>query len=293
MIETAFRDFCAGVGLDPGQPQATGKVQRFRVEGRRQRDHGWYVLFPAPQPRGVVGDWQSGRRFVWRPGETDAGDDPKAQRAMIRERNRRIRERAALHARTAAACMRRWDTARAADGAHPYLVSKCIRPHHARQDGEMLVIPAMGDPGGLWSLQTIAPDGTKRYVRDGRMDGAWDAFGAYGGGEILVCEGWATGATLREVTGLHVVVAFHAGNLLAVAQMVRRRHVDADVIVCADNDAATPGNPGLRYATKAAAAIAGRVAVPPGDAKMDFNDLALAAGDTAVMAAIGGAQWPK
>jgi len=36
--------------------------------------------------------------------------------------------------------------------------------------------------------------------------------------KILMTEGYATGATLHELTGLPVVVAFHAGNLPVVAE---------------------------------------------------------------------------
>jgi putative DNA primase/helicase len=49
-------------------------------------------------------------------------------------------------------------------------------------------------------------------------------------------EGWATGATLHEATGLPVVVAFNAGNLLLVAKLIRREYPAARLVICADND---------------------------------------------------------
>jgi putative DNA primase/helicase len=61
------------------------------------------------------------------------------------------------------------------------------------------------------------------------------------------------------------------GNLLAVAQALRAADPGAKIILAADNDAKTPGNPGLTAAKKAAAAVGGLLAVPP--TAGDFNDL--------------------
>jgi len=48
-----------------------------------------------------------------------------------------------------------------------------------------------------------------------------------------------------------VVIAFHAGNLAPVALAVRTRYPNARIIVCADDDHHTPGNPGLTQAQEA------------------------------------------
>ena len=45
-----------------------------------------------------------------------------------------------------------------------------------------------------------------------------------------------------------VAVAFHAGNLAAVARAIRDNHPQADILRCADVDRETPGNPGLTLA---------------------------------------------
>ena len=41
---------------------------------------------------------------------------------------------------------------------------------------------------------------------------------------VLVAEGYATGATLHEATGLPVAIAFDAGNLRHVAAALRERY---------------------------------------------------------------------
>ena len=73
---------------------------------------------------------------------------------------------------------------------------------------------------------------------------------------VRLCEGWATGASLHEATGLPVVAAMDAGNLGPVAELLRRSYPDAAITIVADNDD-KPGreiNPGVTAATKAAVA---------------------------------------
>jgi putative DNA primase/helicase len=87
-------------------------------------------------------------------------------------------------------------------------------------------------------------------------------------------------------------MAFNAGNLLPVARALRGDFPDLRLIVCADDDAKTPGNPGLTKAREAAQAVGGLLAVPDfgsnrPEGATDFNDLHRHAGPEAVRAAIG------
>ncbi|WP_246237672.1 hypothetical protein [Caldichromatium japonicum] len=82
-------------------------------------------------------------------------------------------------------------------------------------------------------------------------------------------------------------MAFNAGNLLPVARALRAKFPGLYLIVCADDDAMTDGNPGLTKAHEASQAVGGLLAVPdfgaqrPGGAT-DFNDLHRHAGPAAV-----------
>ena len=131
----------------------------------------------------------------------------------------------------------------------------------------------------LHSLQTITPDGDKRFK--GRMKGCYHAIGKPTG-FVVVCEGYATGASIHQATGYAVAVAFTAGNLLAVTMAVARalhcKYPDLGVLVAADDDHRTDGNPGLNAARNAALAVGGLVVAPqfPADRPpqaTDFNDL--------------------
>ena len=111
---------------------------------------------------------------------------------------------------------------------------------------------------------------------------------------ICIGEGFATCATLREATSHAVVGAFDCGNLKPVSESIRAQYPNARIVLAADDDYDTDGNPGLTKARDAATAIGGSVAVPdfgpnrPADAK-DFNDLSALAGLDAVRRCIEGA----
>jgi putative DNA primase/helicase len=69
---------------------------------------------------------------------------------------------------------------------------------------------------------------------------------------------------------------FSAGNLFAVAECVRARYPQAKIILCADDDWQTEGNPGLTKAREATAKVGGYLAVPKfgadrGDDEKDFK----------------------
>ena len=70
-------------------------------------------------------------------------------------------------------------------------------------------------------------------------------------------------------------MAFNAGNLKAVAVMAREKYAKREIILCADNDTETQGNPGRKAASRAAQVVGGKLAVCPAHEgrATDFNDL--------------------
>ena len=142
----------------------------------------------------------------------------------------------------------------------------------------------------LHSLQFIGADGEKRFLTGGRVSGCYFLIGEPDGA-LCIAEGYATGASIHEATGTAVAVAFNAGNLLAVARALRTKFPDLRLIICADDDASTPGNPGLTKAREAAQAVSALLAVPNFGANRpegatDFNDLHRHAGLEAVRTGI-------
>ena len=193
----------------------------------------------------------------------------------------------------AARAGRIWAAARPAPTYHPYLAAKQAAPLALRMDADgRLVLPLQDVEGRLHSLETIAPDGTKRFLAGGAKRGHFAVVGAEPAplaeptGPLLICEGWATGASLHLATGQSVIAAMDAGNLLPVAKALRLRFPEADLVLVADNDARPDrdANPGVDAARKAALTVDARLAVP--DAPGDANDLICAGGPEAVAALV-------
>ena len=114
---------------------------------------------------------------------------------------------------------------------HPYLTRKGVEAHGLRQDRRgNLLVPMRDIDGRLWGLQTITPDGGKLFMRGGRKQGTHALLGELQpGAPVVIAEGFATAATMREATGLAVVAAFDSGNLLDVARALpRARSAAAD-----------------------------------------------------------------
>jgi len=185
---------------------------------------------------------------------------------------------------------------------HPYLAKKGIQPFKVRvalagyHYGE-LVVPMWGADGKMHSLQFIDANGGKQFLPGGRKKGCYFTMGKPVD-VLYVVEGVATGASVHEATGKAVAVAFDGGNLLPVSQALKAKYPCIEIVICADDDYRTKGNPGLTNAVEAARAVQGRIAIPAfGDNRpekaTDFNDLHQALGMEAVRNCIGDGVMPE
>ena len=91
-------------------------------------------------------------------------------------------------------------------------------------------MPLRDTSGDLWSLQFIGETGRKHFLKGGRVHGCFHVIssgnaspaGLNARGLNLICEGFATAWRCFEAMGgVPAVVAFDAGNLLAVAKALR------------------------------------------------------------------------
>jgi len=155
-----------------------------------------------------------------------------------------------------------------------------------------LLVPMRDADGKLWGVQTITPDGGKLYMAGGKKQGMHAMLGELRPGQpLLIAEGFATAATMREVTGLAVAVAVDSGNLVEVARAYRKRDPARPIVIAADNDHHLPRrevplpNVGAVKAAAAAQDVGGVVLQPtfaPTDAGTDWNDYAAQHGKGAV-----------
>lgn len=259
----------------------SGRIVRFAVDGDSgDKRSGYYRFHGDYPPNGEVGDWKSGHKFPWR----GQGVAPVAAERIERERQERIdrikreREAAALIAQM------RW-RAGGVVSSHPYLTAKGIKPFGVRREGRLLIMPVVDRNGDITSMQSIAADGSKLFQKKGMVEGGVFVIGprpSTWDGPILLCEGYATAATLHEATGMPVVIAFNAGNMVTAAGWLTRRFAGREWIICGDDDWSLPlrekplKNAGQQAAARASEILKGRFVLPDRRDRQwtDFNDQA-------------------
>jgi putative DNA primase/helicase len=170
---------------------------------------------------------------------------------------------------------------------HRYLVSKGIDVvGNVRKHLDAMVLDLRDSNGELTGLQFISEDGRKRFLKGSRTAGSFFTLADRPDLPLVICEGYATAASIFKATDYPTVAAFSSGNLPRVANDLRRKWPQREIIIASDNDAFTSGNPGVTMATEAAMAIGGKFVVPQfGDTSShptDFNDLARLEGLDAV-----------
>lgn len=264
--DVAFRDFIQECGFNrPESIIEDGEIHRY---GKNKVD--WYLYHPhQSNPAGAFGCWKSMEKNVtwcYRGADMSAREreDHETRMAQIRRKVNEDRERAHVQAREEVTKV--WAEAKEPEN-HPYLKKKGVGAYGIRIYKGDLLIPYRDQNGLLHSVQKITPSGDKFNWSGGEVSGHYHTI--EGTGKAYLCEGYATGATIHEATGATVYIAFSAGNLKEVSPLL-----PDNVIVAADNDTETKGNPGLT----AAMATERQWIIPKGITGTDFNDLAMEKG---------------
>lgn len=261
---------------------ADGKIHRCKTKDDKSGNKsGWYVFHSDRFPTGIIGNWKTGESHTWsaQPNHKLTDAEREEQRLSIElAKTQRQQAEVELHEQAAAKAIKLWKRTGTVDSKHLYLVNKQIYPTGIKQLNKMLVVPVRDIDGTLHSLQFISEDGMKQFLTGGRKRACFAMLGDCASETLYLAEGWATGCTIHEATESAVIVTFDAGNLRPVAEVFRKKYPHKRLVICADDDHKTPGNPGITKATEAAHAIDGLLATPSfGDnrpnAATDFNDL--------------------
>ena len=296
-IASEFLSAMAAAGVPiSGTVVADGKVHRVDVDGDKHGSrNGWYVLHIEDNSdfgAGAFGCWKRGVKETWHSKKSSgpANNEWREKLAKMKKEREEAEALIKLSAREKAQWV--WKNSTPPPSDHPYLLKKKIRGTGLRAYRGMLVVPISEVTGELQSLQFISADGSKRFLTGGKIvDCIAYLPGEKPKAEVYVAEGLATGATIREVLGANVVIAFNAGNLPPVARALRARFPKIKIIICADNDRWTTEpmvNPGVTRAREAAKAVNATVFVPEfkdlSTRPTDFNDLFALEGPEAVKA---------
>ncbi len=311
MLDDVLGQF-ADYGLEPAQPLVFGKLTRCKTtQDKGKEKNGWYVVHEQRTEKGEMlifgafGDWRSGesQKIKVKAGRMSP-EEREVMRARQEEAKRRAAEISANAARRAAKRAAGMFKRMPEKGRSDYLDRKQIvgfGVRYAPRTGAFLV-PMSNVRDEIVGLQVVFPTKQEDTGRDKSYwpygmskEGAFHLIGPHPdpGEPVLVCEGYATGASLHMATSLTVAVAFDAGNLLVVCKAMREHFAGCPLIICRDDDWKTTKpngdawNPGEEKANNAALIVGGQVVAPifsgEREAKWtDFNDLHVAEGLEAV-----------
>jgi putative DNA primase/helicase len=242
----------------------------------------WSAGCDLYQTREVLQKWRSFRRsggavvniqtlFMlaiqngWHPTKEFDCKPPPVDTARLRREESERKER---QVSTALEASQDWKRAKPVT-EHPYLEVKNVSPHGTRIEGNKILVP-MRIGKKLWSLQSIYPNGSKWFLKGARAKGTYFGIGALTP-RLWIAEGFATGATVHEVTGEAVACALSGENMRNVAAWFRNNHQYIELLIASDS-----GRAGIAYGTAAMnAGHATHMVYPdfkPRDEGSDWND---------------------
>lgn len=165
-------------------------------------------------------------------------DEKKRERDRLRhemEAEQRARQLSGTRAAT-----ERWNRAPEADLNHPYLVRKGIVElfdgyNLLRREGPNLLIPVYDAEGEILTVQTIPPeDGGKKLFATGAPSAGGQFNIGVSMGRSVICEGFATGASLWMAQSDQVVISFSADNMERIARRIAAQ--GSFIVLAVDQD---------------------------------------------------------
>lgn len=299
-----FSDFIRACGGDlNGLAVMDGKTHRIRMDDDKSGSKsGVYVGHLDGFANGWFADHRTGGdRQTW--SSRSAKPDPVVaahRRAQLaQEQQRREANARRRHDQVARKAQRDYAPLPPADSTHPYLQKKGVDAGEGLRltAGNELVIPLVSAAGDIRTLQTIAPDGSKRLMTGGEKAGSFHVTGGElkNGEPLVFAEGYATARSASQALGYPVIMTVDSGNLVTVAKALHARYPDSPTLFLGDDDLPKPkrpGNPGKEKAEEAARLTGGRYVLPVftpearAQGLTDFNDLHHAQGIDALAAQI-------
>lgn len=240
----------AANGFDlPPAHLTPGKWCRFPGIGKRKGNTaGWAIQSES----GLVnyGCLACDEQFTWVPENCrplSRSDREALRRRVEAEKAKAASEMQARQKRAASGCVSLWNAAPYASGQHGYLQTKGIRPNGAAliESGDYagaLMVPIIGtEPpyeNQIQSVQFIFADGQKKFYPGAKLSAGYFPVQIVPGQPIVICEGFATGATLAEqyAPNSTVICTLVANNLMAVASFFRRLAPNAPITIAGDED---------------------------------------------------------
>lgn len=272
-------------------PEINGRSTRVAVQGDKAgQTSGWYKIHTDGVPVCLFQNWRTGdgvQKLVAPSTKIDMSIDLEKVKvnteAMAAKLSSQEEATKQLHAEVAKNVQERLAVYKESESTE-YIQRKNIPVYkgiYATNRGAT-VVPLSDIEGNVKTMQTILPTGTKMFEKGGELKSSMHVINAdnlaEAKGGIVICEGYATGATIREATNGYfgVVCAMTSHNLLDVAKAVSEKYPDKPLIIAGDNDRFNVnGNVGRLTAEAVAKELGAKVVIPEFQENdgSDFNDL--------------------
>lgn len=274
-------------------PEINGRSTRVAVQGDKAgQTSGWYKIHTDGVPVCLFQNWRTGdgvQKLVAPSTKIDMSIDLEKVKvnteAMATKLSSQEEATKQLHAEVAKNVQERLALYKESESTQ-YIQNKEIPIYKGifATNRGATVIPLADVEGNIRTMQTILPAGTKMFEKGGELKGSMHVVNAdnlaEAKGGIVICEGYATGATIREATNGHfgVVCAMTSHNLHDVAKAISEKYPDKPLIIAGDNDRFNAnGNVGKLTAEAVATEFGAKVVIPEfnkeNDRGSDFNDL--------------------
>lgn len=141
---------------------------------------------------------------------------------------------------------------------------------------DSLLLPIVNTSGEITGIQLISDDGNKGVYSGSKFSGCFISVGdipAEMPERVIISEGYATAVSVYLLTEGWSVAAISKTNLKPAAEAIREKWPEVPIVIAGDNDFEDgKPNDGKDKAISAAIAVKGRVSVPPGRVKIDWDD---------------------
>lgn len=242
-----------------------GKWQRFIPIDKHTHDESIYVYIGVTKRYALIGDWRKHDKAIvikltnQKISSKEHYQSLEISKYYASERKKHIQE-----------CKDFYDTCIEANHEHPYLKRKQIWPFHIRQWKNHLILPLFNEHAELVGLQSISPNGEKKFKKGSIVKSSFLILGDYLTETIRICEGYATGMSLHLATDDTVFVAYCCTNLRNVSLIVRKIFPEKKIIICSDAKEKE-----ISYALRAARVIGCSIQAPRSlnNTFLDFNDI--------------------
>jgi len=262
---------------------ADGDIHRFNLlDEARGKNSGWYVIRDNLLS---FGSWKTGEKFNVKIKNNGCYFKQDKQKYLLEKRELEDKRKEAYRI----AALKAWSIWEDAEKckSHQYLDRKMVKPLGIRVLDGNLLIPLNDKDNQIESLQFINKYGNKWFMKGGKIKGSYFVLGdLINSNRIFISEGFATAATLFEVSNLPQVIAFNASNIVEVAKNIRLRFPSTEIVIAADNDSKSTSNIGIAKAKEAMRIVKCKVIYPEfisGDLGTDFNDYANLYGKQALL----------